>query len=202
MYQLSKDEFYSIVRTMLQVFDQVTLWRTSYSTTRPALGIICSNNNAPLNAKVMLENHKRDRLKKVALPPERLLNWSLMKYCGNLTNNRALFMNHPINTDDRPIIEFTSPISYQNRVAKLEKAMTGRVLLDFLKEILDGCPPTKDPFLQQLDQQQKTQVCLGLKVYRLNLLKYASPQKRSKYQKQITDILFRDLKRPFPCTFN
>ncbi|MGD9032451.1 MAG: fused MFS/spermidine synthase, partial [Desulfobacteraceae bacterium] len=135
MYQLSKDEFYSIVRTVLEVFDQVTLWRTSYSTTRPALGLICSNNNAPLNAKVMLDNQKGGRLNKVALPPERLLSWSLMKYCGNLTNNRALFMNHPINTDDRPLIEFTSPVSYQNRVAKLEKAMTGRLLLDFLKEI-------------------------------------------------------------------
>jgi hypothetical protein len=123
-----------------------------------------------------------------------------MKYCGNLTRNRALFMNHPMNTDDRPIIEFTSPISYQNRAAKLEKAMTGRLLLDFLKEILNGCPPTKDPFLKKLDQQQKAQVCLGLKVYQLNLLKHQNSQERSKYENQITDILFRDLKRPFPCT--
>jgi spermidine synthase len=200
MYQLSKDEFYSIVRTVLEVFDQVTLWRTSYSTARPALGLICSKNNAPLNAKVMLDSHKRDRLKRFSLPPERLLFWSLMKYCGNLTRNRALFMNHPMNTDDRPIIEFTSPISYQNRAAKLEKAMTGRLLLDFLKEILNGCPPTKDPFLKKLDQQQKAQVCLGLKVYQLNLLKHQNSQERSKYENQITDILFRDLKRPFPCT--
>jgi spermidine synthase len=202
MYQLSNDEFYSIVRTVLEVFEQVTLWRTSYSTTRPALGLICSNSNAPLNPKVMLESHKQDRLKKVALPPERLLFWSLMKYCGNLTSNSVLFKNHPMNTDDRPIIEFTSPISYQNRVAKLEKAMTGELLFDFLKGILNGCPPEKDPFLQQLDQQQKTQVCLGLKVYQLNLLKYGNPQARSKYQNQISDILFRDLKRPFPCTIN
>jgi spermidine synthase len=202
MYQLSKDEFYSIVRTLLEVFDQVTLWRASYSTTRPALGLICSNSNAPLNAKVTLESHKQDRLQKVALSPERLLFWSLMKYCGNLTHNKGLFMNHPINTDDRPIIEFTSPISYQNRVAKLEKAMTGGLLFDFIKEILDGCPPEKDPFLQQLDQQQKTQVCLGFKVYQLNLLKYENPEKRSQYQNQISDILFRDLNRPFPCTIN
>ncbi len=145
----------------------------------------------------MLESHKQDRLEKVAVAPERRLFWSLMKYCGNLTLNRALFMNHPINTDDRPVIEFTSPISYQNRVAKLEKAMTGRPLLDFLKEMLNGCPPEKDPFLQQLDQQQKTQVCLGLKVYQLNLLKNENPEKRSQYQNQISDILFRDLNRPF-----
>jgi spermidine synthase len=138
MYQLSKDEFYSIVRTLLDVFDQVTLWRASYSTKRPVLGLICSRNNASINPKVMLESHKQDRLEKVAVAPERRLFWSLMKYCGNLT---------------LPIIEFTSPISYQNRVARLEKAMTGRPLLDFLKEMLNGCPPEKDPFLQQLDQQ-------------------------------------------------
>jgi spermidine synthase len=200
MYQLSEDEFYTIVRTVLEVFHQVTLWRTSYSTTRPALGLICSKDNAPLNPKVMLDSHKRDRLKKVALPPERLLFWSLMKYCGNLTYNKALFMDHPVNTDDRPIIEFTSPISYQNRVAKIEKAMTGGLLFHFLREILNGCPPGKDPFLQQLDQKQKTQVCLGLKVYQLNLLKYQNPQERTRYQNQINDILFRNLKNPFPCT--
>ena len=200
MYQLSKDEFYSIVRTVMDVFDQVTLWRTSYSTTRPALGLICSNNSAPLDPKVMLESHKLDRLKKVALTPERLLFWSLMKYCGNLTHNRGLFMYHPINTDDRPFIEFTSPISYQNRVAGLEKAMTGGLLLDFLKEILNGCPAVEDPFLQKLDEQQKKQVCLGLKVYQLNLLKYENPQKRPQYQNQISDILFRDLNTAFPCT--
>jgi spermidine synthase len=200
MYQLSKDEFYSIVRTLLEVFDQVTLWRTSYSTTRPALGLVCSNNNASLNPKVMLESHKGDKLKKVALPPERLLSWSLMKYCGNLTYNRALFMNHPINTDDRPFIEFTSPISYQNRVAKLEKAMKGGLLLDFLKDILKGCHPAEDPFLQQLNEQQRTQVCLGLKVYQLNLLKHQYPQKRPQYQNQISDILFRDLNSPFSCS--
>jgi spermidine synthase len=199
MYQLSENEFYSIVRTVLEVFDQVTLWRSSYSTTRPTLGLICSNNNAPLDASVMLDNHKRDTLKKVALPPERLLFWSLTKYCGNLTKNRALFMNQPINTDDRPVIEFNSPISYQNRVAKLEKAMTGSLLLDFLKKILDGCPPEKDPFLQQLDQYQITQICLGLRVYQLKLLENRDPQKRSKYQRQITDILFRNLKSPFHC---
>jgi spermidine synthase len=200
MYQLSKDEFYSIVRTLLEVFDQVTLWRASYSTKRPVLGLICSRNNAPLNVKVMLENHQQDKIRKVALSPERRLFWSLMKYCGNLTTNKALFMNHPMNTDDRPIIEFTSPISYQNRVARLEKAMTGELLLDFLREILDGCPPAKDPFLQQLDHQKRTQVCLGLKVYQLNLLKHQYPEKRTQYQNQISDILFRDLKRSFPCT--
>jgi spermidine synthase len=200
MYQLSKDEFYSIVRTVLEVFDQVTLWRSSYSTARPTLGLISSNSNAPLNPRVILDNHKRDELKKVALAPERLLFWSLMKYSGNLTHNRGLFMNHPINTDDRPFIEFTSPISYQNRVAKLEKAMTGNLLLDFLKKILHGSPPAKDPFLRQLDQQQITQVCLGLKVYQLTLLKYGNPEKRSQYQNQINDILFRDLKSDFPCT--
>jgi hypothetical protein len=199
MYQLSENEFYSIVRTVLEVFDQVTLWRSSYSTTRPTLGLICSNNNAPLDAGVMLDSHKRDTFKKVALPPERLLFWSLMKYCGNLTENRALFMNHPINTDDRPIIEFNSPISYQNRVAKLEKAMTGSLLLNFLKKILDGCPPEKDPFLQQLDQYQITQICLGLRVYQLKLLENRDSQKRSKYQRQITDILFRNLKSRFHC---
>jgi spermidine synthase len=199
MYQLSKDEFYSIVRTLLEVFDQVTLWRASYSTKRPVLGLICSRNNAPLNVKVMLENHQQDKIRKVALSPERRLFWSLMKYCGNLTTNKALFMNHPMNTDDRPIIEFTSPISYQNRVARLEKAMTGELLLDFLREILDGCPPAKDPFLQQLDHQKRTQVCLGLKVYQLNLLKHQYPEKRTQYQNQISDILFRDLNRLFPC---
>ena len=109
-------------------------------------------------------------------------------------------MYHPINTDDRPFIEFTSPISYQNRVAGLEKAMTGGILLDFLKDILNGCPAVEDPFLQELDEQQKKQVCLGLKVYQLNLLKYENPQKRPQYQNQISDILFRDLKSTFPCT--
>ena len=199
MYQLSENEFYSIVRTVLEVFDQVTLWRSSYSTVRPVLGLICSNNSAPLDAGVMFDSLKRDKLKKVALPPERLLFWSLMKYCGNLTRNRGLFMNHPINTDDRPIIEFRSPISYQNRVAKLEKAMTGKLLFYFLKEILDGCPPEKDPFLQQLDQYEITQICLGLKVYQLKLLGNRIPQKRSKTQRQIADILFRNLKSQFPC---
>jgi spermidine synthase len=108
LYQLTRAEFDIIVRTFRTAFPQVSLWRGDFYPDRPIVGLVGQLTTQPIDfARV------RERL-------QRLPTWSrdtllasprglLMLYAGNLTSVADLFATAPLNTDDRPLIEFLAP---------------------------------------------------------------------------------------------
>jgi len=165
LYQLSRREFSIIVNTMLQVFDGVTLWRNSYLTDRPTMALIGHLNRSPLKPDALVESFSRLGGEQGALSRPMILANTLMLYAGNLRQAQRLFIDFPVNTDDRPLIEFSSPQSYQNRMAGTEKALNEQQLAALLKDIFEEAPPEKDPYLADFDPEAGQYVWAGVDLF-------------------------------------
>ena len=74
-------------------------------------------------------------------------------YAGNAGLCKELFADFPINTDDRPLIEYLAPIAERNVGASQENFMISVELIRFYEELFEHLAPEQDPFLKHLDQQ-------------------------------------------------
>jgi spermidine synthase len=108
LYQLTRDEFDTIVRTFLTVFPQASLWRGDFYPDRPIVGLVGQFAPRPIDLVGLSERLRRlptwGRDALLASP-----RGLLMLYAGNLTAVADLFATAPLNTDDRPRIEFLAP---------------------------------------------------------------------------------------------
>ena len=94
-------------------------------------------------------------------------------YVGNLTRNKWLFREFPIQTDDRPLIEYLSPKTVSNQSAGNAKWFTGARLGRLSEKLLLTVPPGKDPYLRDLDERQVGYVTGGLSFYNYMRLEHA-----------------------------
>jgi spermidine synthase len=180
LYQVSKREFFIIVRTMLEVYPQVTLWREQFSPGMPLLALVGQQDTVPLCTE-----HLRRNVEYVLGPSaspgpsdKDVLPYSL--YAGNLTQSKRLFMDHPVNTYDRPVIEYLSPITREQRSADHGEWFTHFQLADFLDELFAEVPPEEDPYLENLSPQQIDFVRAGLVLYKVKLYQIAGMTERAR----------------------
>jgi spermidine synthase len=156
LYQLTSQEFGTIARTMLAVFDEVTMWR---------------NNFTPGGEKVALIARKRPG-SLPQLPPKdkatmreaiRNFNWWEARpgmvrveaesmaffYAGNLAEARGRFDYYPVNTDNHPVIEYQTPKSFRDLAATDDVIWcVGPNLIKWIDLIFKKCPPQSDPLWQ------------------------------------------------------
>jgi spermidine synthase len=171
LYQLSRQEFCTIVNTMLQVFDSVTFWRNSFLTDRPTMALIGHAGPSPLKPTSLTQAFRRLNPKGPALSEPLILANALMLYGGNLRQARGLFSAFPVNTDDRPAIEFSSPQSYQNRMAGIEKALVEEQLVQLLEDILKEAPLDNDPYLVEFGAEARAYVSAGADLVAMSALR-------------------------------
>jgi len=171
LYQLSRQEFCTIVNTMLQVFDSVTFWRNSFLTDRPTMALIGHSSPSPLKPETLTQAFRRLNPKGPAFSEPLILANALMLYGGNLRQARGLFSAFPVNTDDRPAIEFSSPQSYQSRTAGVEKALVEEHLLHLLEDVLKEAPLDKDPYLVEFKPEARAYVSAGADLVAMSALR-------------------------------
>jgi len=154
LYQLTENEVYVIARTMLEVFDQVSLWRSNFQPGEEVIAIAGHKGGLPLpssdidsseDKRIAVEGKTSRDLADLALPfnPQTIL----LFYCGNLTEARELFAEYPLNTDDRPIIEYMAPRTYRNRKDASVPWFVGPRLARLVDRVQELCPPDRDPLL-------------------------------------------------------
>jgi spermidine synthase len=108
LYQLTREEFEMIARTFAAVFPATSLWRNDFYPDRPVVGLV--GRLAPRQ----LDLH-RVGARLAALP-----DWSrdpllatpqgvAMLYLGELSGAGDPIPDGPLDTDDRPLIEFQAP---------------------------------------------------------------------------------------------
>jgi spermidine synthase len=175
LYQLSRQEFSTIVNTMLQVFDSVTLWRNSFLTDRPTMALVGHAGPSPLKPVALTQAFRRMNPNGPALSEPLIRANALMLYGGNLRQAAGLFQAFPVNTDDRPAIEFSSPQSYQSRVAGIERALIGEQLLRLLEDILKEAPLDQDPYLAEFEPEARAYVSAGADLIAMSALRQADP---------------------------
>lgn len=154
LYQLTETEFFIIVRTMLEVFDEVALWRSTFQPGEEVVALVAHRQAGPLPAatdgsvaerQAAIAGKDYRDLDRLLLP----LNSQTMPffYCGNLTAAKELFAGYPVNTDDHPYIEYLAPRTYRNQTATRIPWFVGPRLAKLVDEIQRRCPPDRDPLL-------------------------------------------------------
>lgn len=88
LFQLTRFEFDTIARTLLDVFPNVTLWTGEFRSNEPIAALVASTSLRP-----------------PAPPPPPA------RFEGNLSDHASLFQSAPLNTDDAPVIEHQAPLS-------------------------------------------------------------------------------------------
>lgn len=181
LYQLSKQEFFIIAKTMLTVFPQVTLWRGDFLSDKPIVALV--GHRAPLPFPI---EHLRSSSKKGQQLREAVTG---LLYAGNLSTQHGLFDDVPVNTDDRPWIEYLAPITQQQQAAQAATWFTALDLVSFYDTLFATIPPERDPFLQKLNPEEVGYVHAGLSFYKAHV--YRDAKQPQEAQRFLEDYLAR-----------
>ena len=159
LYQLSEREFGSIAKTFLEVFPNATLWRGDFLPGGPIVALVGHTDETPLdaaalNAREQAWRGETNSTQNVELP-------LLLYYGGNLGRARHIFTDYPLNTDDRPLIEFQAPVTQRAEAAGHTSWLTGDRFLRMLDNIAGYAPLEEDPYLARLTQHQRLTAAAG-----------------------------------------
>jgi spermidine synthase len=162
LYQVTEDELFVIIRTMLEVFGQVSLWRNNFQPGVEVIAIAGHKDNAPLPASIL--DSRADMRAAVAGKDCRDMarlslpfnsQTILFFYCGNVTGAKELFAGYPVNTDDKPIIEYMAPRNYRNKKDSAMPWFVGPRLARLVDDIQKRCPPATDPLLAKRSPEDR-----------------------------------------------
>ena len=164
LYQLSRREFEVVARTMLGVFEQVTLWRGHFGARRPVVALVGAAQPTTLDPAV-IDRNGRHLAGGRPLPPAAALAVTLPFYAGNLSAAEGLIPPGPINTDDRPLVEYQAPVTQREERAGAAGWFNLAELGDFLRRLMELAPPARDPHLALLTAAQRDLVVAGRHYY-------------------------------------
>lgn len=154
LYQMSETEFGVIARTMLAVFPQVSLWRGNFQPGAEIAALVGHADLTPLPASSL--DAARDKLaavegathldmQELMLPINR--QTILLFYGGNITHAADLFAKYPLNTDDKPVIEFGTPRSLHQPSDTDRPQFLETRFADLVDKLQRQTPPDQDPLL-------------------------------------------------------
>lgn len=147
LYQISEKEFGIIANTMLAVFPQVSLWRGNFLPGAEIAALVGHSDTTPIPAAAsgeMPSTPSPDMQEFMLSINSRTV---LLFYGGNLTRAADLFAKYPLNTDDRPVIEFGTPRTlHQPSDAERPQFLETR-FANLVDRIQQQTPPDQDPLL-------------------------------------------------------
>jgi spermidine synthase len=151
VYQLTDFEFHVIGRTMLETFDQVSLWRCDFAPLNEVVAFVGHHGGAPLAACDIDDSQTKLSFVsgKVHTDIYKTLNpqTALLYYGGNVTASKELFAGYPVNKDDKPVIEYMAPRYYRNKGKDKTPWFVGPFIARFIQDLQNTCPPDQDPLL-------------------------------------------------------
>ncbi len=191
LYQLTREEFGIIARSMLEVFPQVTLWRNGFAAPgEEIVGLVGHPDRSPLPAveedgdetkwAEAVEGKSVDQVLWLDLPlmcPRFVLAF----YCGNLSAIRERFDRYPLNTDDHPLIEYMAPLTQRREAAGEVSYFVGEALTTFLDELQRACPPERDPVLAGRSATDRLLPRAGLALHKTRLYYQRGPREKAEH---------------------
>jgi spermidine synthase len=178
LYQVTEQEFGSIARTFTEVFPHVTLWRGDFLPEGPIVALVGRLDAAPLEPAAVLRRAQALRagtgsddadgpqdpvLPDPDTPP------LLLYYAGNLGRAADLLAGYPLNTDDRPRLQFSAARAQRAEAAGRRGWLVGEPLIDFFRRLLAAAPIADDPHLARLGPKQRGAVVAGLDIFAARL---------------------------------
>jgi spermidine synthase len=154
LYQMSGREFGVIAHTMTAVFPQVSLWRGNFQPGAEIAALVGHADHTPLPACTLdVESAKRHAVEGAThLDMQNLMlpinqQTILLFYGGNLGRAADLFGKYPLNTDDKPVIEFGTPRSLHQPADSGKPQFLETRFADLVDELQKRTPPADDPLL-------------------------------------------------------
>ena len=193
LFQVSRREFDLVARTMLAVFEQVTLWRGTFSPATPFVALVGAAEPTRLDPAV-IERNGRHLSGGAPLPDAAALAVTLPFYAGNLSAADGLIPPGPVNTDDRPLVEYLAPVTQREERAGTTGWFDATELAAFLRRLAESAPPARDPHLALLSAAQRDFVTAGLSYYQGAVASRLG-------QDAEADRHFRDFARRIPIAF-
>ena len=154
LYQMSEREFGIIARTMISVFPQVSLWRGNFQPGAEIAALVGHADLTPLPASTLdagedkrlaVEGASHLDMQDLMLPiNEQTIT---LFYGGNLTRAADLFEKYPLNTDDRPVIEFGTPRSLHQPSGADRPQFLETRFANLIDKLQSRTPPDEDPLL-------------------------------------------------------
>ena len=144
LYQLTREDFDLIARTFLTVFPVVTLWRADFYPDRPVVGLVGQQWPHPVELAGLRERlqHLPDWARDPLLATPRGL---ALLYAGDLSNAPDLLPGETINTDDRPLLEFSAPRLTRINALGDKDWFTGEPLAAFIDALASRNAAVADP---------------------------------------------------------
>jgi spermidine synthase len=175
LYQLTENEFSIIANTMIGVFDQVSMWRHNFQPGYELVALVghqkghalpsCDiDSHADKLYAVQGKTHRDLMRLNLPLDPQTIL----LFYGGNLSAARELFENYPINTDDRPVIEYQAPRSYRSQKGD-NPWFTGKPFANLVDKVQKLCPPENDPLLTNRSTENRRLSLAGSAFHRARI---------------------------------
>lgn len=132
LYQLGPQEFESIANSFAKIFPETTIWWSQIDMGWPVIALIGSKN--PIQVGSTELDRRLERLK--------LTSQSFKSSIPDSTGFKALYLgdwifdaNRPLNTDEHPLVEFSTPVSNRNRTL-----LQGSTLDSYFKGVLGQLP--------------------------------------------------------------
>jgi spermidine synthase len=156
LYQLTEYEFGVIARTMTEVFGEVTMWRNNFHPGEEKVALIGRLDSSPFPVSPIRDREGMkaavDGLEWMQTAPDQVLVEAESMpffYAGNLTQASALFADYPVNTDDKPVIEYQTPKLFRE-VAENDRVIwcVGPKLTGLIDRIFEAAPLEDDPVLR------------------------------------------------------
>ncbi|MCF7970445.1 MAG: fused MFS/spermidine synthase [Methylococcaceae bacterium] len=154
-YQLSEYEFGVIVRTLLDVFPCVSLWRGDYVAELSSIGLLAEQQCQSLRPEL-----GEIWLAKPELGGDRVPLFA--HYMGELSAQRESFAKYPLNTDNDPIIEFIAPELQRQRMAKQLDSLNGKPLLNLAEKLHENAINRNNLLFAQQNAHWQDKVKMGL----------------------------------------
>lgn len=155
-HPLANRDKYSMInaRTMLAVFPQVSLWRGNFQPGAEVAAMVGHADHTPLPASTLDVGRAKQRavegathldMQDLMLPfNEQTIT---LFYGGNLTLAGDLFEKYPLNTDDRPVIEFGTPRSLHQPSGSDRPQFLETPFANLVDKLQSRTPPDKEPLL-------------------------------------------------------
>ena len=179
LYQLTSRDVELILRTILDVFPHATLWRGGFSADRPVLAIIAQAEPTPLDAD-RLADRFRERRQSPELTRSKAVGLTAMFYAGNLDSLRPDLEGVPVNTDDRPRLEYESPIHQRRQRSGEASFLVGADLARWFADLARRAPPEEDPYLADFEPEEIDYVKAGGSLFEAGVLARAGEADRAR----------------------
>ena len=160
LYQLTSEEFAVIARSMLEVFPVVTMWRGNFQTESAVVALVGHQSKEGLDRDVRLMAASRQVMQGYRRGQGETLPL-ITHYAGHITSGHPLVAGAPLNTDNRPVIDYQAPINHRRQKAGDIDWFTGARMLDFMASHVAQDVLSKDPYISSIDPAWQDAVLAG-----------------------------------------